>query len=143
MQPSDRIVLCRVHADPIDPEAVRRLVASHRAGAVVLFSGDVREHDGGRAVASLAYEAHPSADAVLRTLVDEAAATDGVVAIAAAHRVGEVPIGESALVVAVASEHREAAFSICTALVERVKAELPIWKHQRFSDGTEEWVNCL
>jgi molybdopterin synthase catalytic subunit len=125
----------------ISAEALARQVKSDAAGAVVTFSGDVRNHDQGRAVTSLNYEVHPSAQAVIEKITNEVAAKHKVINVAVAHRYGAIPIGESAFVVAVSAAHRGAAFAACNELVERVKAELPIWKFQEFSDGTTEWVN--
>ena len=125
----------------ISAEALATQVKSDAAGAVVTFSGDVRNHDQSRAVASLNYEVHPSAQAVIEKITNEVTAKHKVINVAVAHRYGAIPIGESAFVVAVAAAHRGAAFAACNELVERVKAELPIWKFQEFSDGTTEWVN--
>jgi molybdopterin synthase catalytic subunit len=118
------------------------LVADHAAGAVVGFAGVVRDHDGGRSVIRLEYSAHPSAAATLAEVLAEVAAqADGVRAIAASHRIGDLRIGDAALVAAVAADHRRAAFDTCGLLVDAVKERLPVWKHQYFADGTEEWVN--
>jgi molybdopterin synthase catalytic subunit len=117
-------------------------VADPAAGATVSFSGDVRNHDHDRLVASLTYEAHPSAERVLSEVAASIAERFPVIALAVAHRVGPIPIGESALVAAVSAAHRGEAFAACTELVEQVKAQLPVWKHQVFADGSEEWVNC-
>ncbi|MFM8620607.1 MAG: molybdopterin synthase catalytic subunit [Candidatus Nanopelagicaceae bacterium] len=125
----------------ISAEALATQAKSDAAGAVVTFSGDVRNHDHGRVVASLNYEVHPSAQAVIEKITKEVAAKHEVINVAVAHRYGAIPIGESAFIVAVAAAHRGAAFAACAELVERVKAELPIWKFQEFSDGTTEWVN--
>ncbi|WP_228389206.1 molybdenum cofactor biosynthesis protein MoaE [Cumulibacter manganitolerans] len=118
------------------------LVRDRRAGAVVTFSGTVRDHDHGRQVERLNYMAHPSADEVIRTITAEVAAMSGVRGIAVQHRVGELAIGDIAIGCAVAADHRQEAFETCSMLVERVKAELPVWKHQIFEDGTDEWVNA-
>jgi molybdopterin synthase catalytic subunit len=118
------------------------LVAHHAAGAVVAFAGVVRNHDGGREVLHLDYSAHPHAEQVLFEVLAEIAATaPGVHAIAASHRVGRLQIGDAALVAAVAAEHRGAAFGTCARIVDAVKERLPVWKHQFFADGTDEWVN--
>lgn len=117
-------------------------VADDRAGAVVSFSGNVRDHDHGRPVATLAYEGHPSAADVLAEVAAEIAALPEVIAVAVAHRIGPIAIGEAALVAAVATAHRDAAFSACAQLVDRTKERIPVWKHQVFADGTDEWVNC-
>ncbi len=125
----------------ISAEVLAAMVKSQRAGAVVTFSGDVRNHDKGKVVSKLSYEIHPSAATVIEKLAAEVAAKHEVENVATAHRYGEIPIGESAFVVAVSAAHRKAALAACEELVERVKAELPIWKYQEFADGTTEWVN--
>jgi molybdopterin synthase catalytic subunit len=118
------------------------LVASHAAGAVVGFAGVVRDHDGGRSVLRLEYSAHPSAgDVLAQVLAEVAGQSSGVRAIAASHRVGALVVGDAALVAAVAADHRHAAFDTCARLVDAIKARLPVWKHQFFADGTDEWVN--
>jgi molybdopterin synthase catalytic subunit len=109
---------------------------------VVSFQGVVRDHDHGRQVTSLEYEGHPSAAQVLREVAAEIAAEPDVYAVAVSHRVGSLAIGDVALVAAVSTAHRAAAFAACARLVDEVKARLPIWKRQVFTDGTEEWVNC-
>ncbi|MFI5495496.1 molybdenum cofactor biosynthesis protein MoaE [Actinoplanes sp. NPDC051859] len=117
-------------------------VADPRAGAVVTFQGVVRDHDHGRGVTLLEYEGHPTAAAVLREVAEEIAADPAVYAVAVSHRVGTLRIGDVALVAAVSTAHRAAAFAACARLVDEAKARLPIWKRQVFTDGTEEWVNC-
>src|SRR5690606_38703210 len=116
-------------------------VAHAAAGAVVSFAGVVRDHDAGRAVVRLVYEGHPSAEAVLAENAAEIAKDPSVAALAVSHRVGELGIGDVALAAAVATAHRAEAFGICARLVDEVKARLPVWKHQYFTDGTDEWVN--
>jgi molybdopterin synthase catalytic subunit len=131
-----------VTAEPLDLTAYERAVTDRRAGAVVSFAGVVRDHDHGRQVTRLEYEAHPSAEAVLKEVAAEIAADPAVIAVAVAHRVGPLEIGDVALAAAVACAHRGAAFAACARLVDEVKARLPVWKHQIFADGTDEWVNC-
>jgi molybdopterin synthase catalytic subunit len=117
-------------------------VAHRSAGAVVSFAGVVRDHDGGRNVTRLEYSAHPSAAQVLADVAESIAAEcDGVRAIAVSHRVGALAIGDAALIAVVAADHRGAAFRTCALLVDRVKEQLPVWKHQFFADGADEWVN--
>lgn len=117
------------------------LVAHEAAGAVVGFAGVVRDHDGGRAVTRLEYSAHPAAQQTLADVAAEIAADcQGVRAIAVSHRIGVLNVGDAALVAAVAADHRGAAFETCERLVDTVKARLPVWKHQFFGDGSEEWV---
>lgn len=126
----------------IDAGVVTAEVLRAGAGAVVTFEGRVRDHDGGRDVVALSYCAHPDADAVLRAVVDEAAGMPGVRAAAARHRTGGLAIGDLVFFVAVAAEHRREAFAACAWLVDETKGRLPVWKHQYFADGTDEWVNC-
>lgn len=141
--PAGRVLHVRVGDDPIDVAALRALVDSPRAGAVVVFDGVVRDHDHGRSVDRLVYEAHPSAQQVLHDVVAEALDTEPQVSgIACEHRTGGIPIGQAALVVVAAAEHRAEAFDTCRRVVEQVKHRIPVWKHQYFTDGTDEWVNC-
>ena len=134
--------ICTVTADRLDVAAHEAAVAGHRSGAVVSFAGIVRDHDHGRAVTTLTYEAHPSAAEALRQVAEEIAADADVHAVAVSHRYGDLAIGDVALAAAVATAHRAAAFTACARLVDLVKERLPVWKHQRFADGTDEWVNC-
>ena len=126
----------------LDLAAHEAAVAERRAGAVVSFQGVVRDHDHGRSVTLLEYEGHPSAADVLRQVAEEIAADPEVYAVAVSHRIGKLKIGDVALVAAVSTAHRAAAFAACARLVDEVKARLPIWKRQLFADGTDEWVNC-
>ncbi|MEV6374219.1 molybdenum cofactor biosynthesis protein MoaE [Micromonospora sp. WP24] len=136
------LALGAVTDQPLDLAAHEAAVADPRAGAVVSFQGVVRDHDHGRSVTSLEYEGHPSAERILREVAAEVAADPEVYAVAVSHRIGSLAIGEAALVAAVSTAHRAAAFAACARLVDEVKARLPIWKHQVFADGSEEWVNC-
>ena len=127
---------------PLDLDAMHRIVSDDRVGAIVSFSGNVRNHDHGRAVTSLRYEGHPSAADVLREVAEDIAARFEVLTLAVAHRVGPLEIGDAALVAAIGTAHRGEAFRACEALVDLTKERLPVWKHQVFEDGTDEWVNC-
>jgi molybdopterin synthase catalytic subunit len=135
------MITAQVTEAKISAEDLAALVRSQSAGAVVTFSGEVRNHDKGKEVTSLSYEIHPTAATVIEKLATEVAAKYEIENLATAHRYGAIPIGESAFVVAVSAAHRKAALDACQELVERVKAELPIWKYQEFADGTTEWVN--
>ena len=135
------MITAQVTESKISAEALAAKLKSRPVGAIVTFSGDVRNHDKGKSVSSLVYEIHPSASLVIEKITNEVAAKYDVEGVATAHRYGAIPIGESAFVVAVAAAHRKAALGACEELVERVKAELPIWKYQVFTDGTTEWVN--
>ncbi|MGH3911171.1 MAG: molybdenum cofactor biosynthesis protein MoaE, partial [Pseudonocardiaceae bacterium] len=137
--------VCRavVTEEPLDVAEHARLVSGSAAGAVVSFSGVVRDHDAGRGVQALEYSGHPSAGEVIARVAGQvAAAHPAVHALAVSHRIGPLAIGDSALACAVSAAHRQAAFAACAALVDEVKLQLPIWKRQDFADGSQEWVNC-
>lgn len=110
------------------------------AGGVNLFIGAVRDHDGGQGVLRLEYSAHPTALDRLAEVAAEVAAEFDVIAIAAVHRVGTLAVGDLAVVSAVSAAHRGEAFAASRALIDRLKERVPIWKHQLFEGGTEEWV---
>ncbi|WP_158863305.1 molybdenum cofactor biosynthesis protein MoaE [Leifsonia sp. AG29] len=135
----DRDVWAAVTDSPLEPVVLDEFVWRAEAGAVVSFQGIVRDHDGGRDVVSLDYRAHPEAEAFLRACCEEIAAGTGL-RVAAQHRVGSLVIGDLALVAAVAAPHRAEAFAACAELVEIIKARVPIWKRQHFTDGESEWV---
>jgi molybdopterin synthase catalytic subunit len=117
-------------------------VESSSAGAVATFSGNVRTHDHGREVSTLSYEIHPQTETILSHVVAEVAARHKLISVSVAHRFGKIELGQSALIVAISAEHRGEAFAACAEMVDEIKAKIPIWKHQVFSDGTDEWVNC-
>lgn len=136
------MIRARVLDAPLVVAEHEQAASSDAAGAVVSFSGVVRDHDHGRGVKALSYEGHPSAGEILREIAEEIATRPGVRSVIVSHRVGDLAIGDPALVAAVAAEHRREAFEACADLVDEAKARLPIWKHQFFTDGTDEWVNC-
>ena len=127
---------------PVHIAELSKLVTNPQSGAVVTFCGDVRNHDGGKEVASLLYEIHPSAPEQIKLIAESIIDRFDIEKVAVAHRYGNIAIGETAFAVAVSAAHRQAAFDACSAIVDEVKANLPIWKHQKFTDGTDQWVNC-
>jgi len=133
------VALAAVTADPIDAAAVEAAVLSAADGALVTFRGVIRDHDSGHAVTRLDYSAHPDAAAFLRATCERIAASTGLT-VAAVHRIGELTIGDVALVAVVAAAHRAEAFAACSDLVDAIKSEVPIWKRQHSPDGTTEWV---
>ncbi|WP_286135065.1 molybdenum cofactor biosynthesis protein MoaE [Mycobacterium sp. UM_Kg1] len=136
-----RVLRAEITEQPIVLADHEDLVGHRAAGAVVGFVGMIRDHDHDRQVSRLEYSAHPSAQQVMADVLAEVAEqAAGVRALAASHRIGVLHIGDAALVAAVAADHRREAFEACALLVDTVKARLPIWKHQFFADGTEEWV---
>ncbi|WP_458106939.1 molybdenum cofactor biosynthesis protein MoaE [Arthrobacter sp. R3-55] len=141
------VVSAVLSAEPISVDQAIAAVESDTAGAVVSFSGVVRNHDSGKAVDRLSYSAHPTAhqvmsDVVAQLVAEHSGEADQPVRIWAAHRIGMLEIGDPALVCAVAAAHRGQAFAVCSELVDRVKAQVPIWKEQFFADGTVEWVGA-
>lgn len=135
------VVHSALTADPLDADEARRAVADPACGAVVGFSGVIRDHDGGRTgVTGLEYTAHPTAQDVLRDVVARAAAAHPGTRVWAAHRIGALAVGDSALEVAVAAAHRREAFEACADVVDRIKESVPIWKRESFQDGAHAWV---
>ncbi len=132
--------LIAVRDTELSVDEVRAAVADPAAGGIALFAGVVRDTDHDRDVAALSYSAHPSAEAELLRVAEVIAEKFPVLGIAAVHRVGDLEIGDLAVVVAVACPHRAEAFDACRALIDLLKASVPIWKHQRFADGDSEWV---
>jgi molybdopterin synthase catalytic subunit len=136
----DVIRLLDVRAEPLSVDEVLAAVSHRGAGGTVVFIGTVREADDGRDVTSLDYEAHPTVAETLRSVAEKVAADVPLRALAAVHRVGHLEIGDVAVVVAAAADHRHEAFVGCRRLIDDLKREVPIWKHQRFDDGGQEWV---
>ena len=124
----------------LDVAEVLAAVQDPAAGGVNLFVGAVRNHDHGSGVVRLEYSAHPTAVEKLAEVAAEVAAEFDAIAIAAVHRTGVLEIGDLAVVSAVSAAHRDQAFAASRALIDRLKERVPIWKHQVFEDGTDEWV---
>ena len=136
-----QIRLIAIRDSALSVDEVRAAIADPAAGGEVLFAGAVRNNDASRGVTSLSYSAHPSAEAELRRVAESIGAKyPDVVAIAAVHRVGDLAVGDLAVVVGVSCPHRAEAFHACHALIDELKSSVPIWKHQRFTDGSDEWV---
>ena len=152
------VTLAEIRESPLSVDEVLSSVADPRAGGTCLFVGTVRNHDakssasagaadgertgqnGDPRVSELDYSAHPHAAEVARTLAERLAADGRIVRIGVVHRVGRLEVGDLAVVVAVSAEHRGEAFDVCRQLIDELKATVPIWKHQRFADGSDEWV---
>jgi molybdopterin synthase catalytic subunit len=125
---------------PLDVAEVVAVLDDEASGGLALFVGRVRDHDGGRDVGGLDYSAHPTALEKLREVCERVAEEYDVHGLAAVHRTGSLAVGDIAVIVATTSSHRGDAFEASRALIDTLKAEVPIWKHQRFEDGTDEWV---
>jgi molybdopterin synthase catalytic subunit len=136
------MTLLEVTSEPLDVAAHESAAHHPAAGAMVTFCGVIRDHDRGRQVVALEYEAHPSAQAVLEEIAGKFVANPEVLGLAMSHRVGRLEIGDPALIAVVSCAHRREAFALCAELVNSVKHALPVWKRQVFADGTDEWVNC-
>lgn len=132
----------RIDAGIVDTPLVpdqRTAGGDDRCGAVVDFVGVVRERDAGRRVAAIDYSAHPSATGTLRAVAERFARSPGVHAVRVWHRTGRLVVGDVVMVVSVAAEHRAQAFGAAQAIVDAVKAQVPVWKRQEFADGTHAW----
>lgn len=138
LPPAVRLVALR--ETPLDVAEVTAALEDDASGGVALFVGRVRDHDHGREVVALDYSAHPTALERMQQVCRRVAEEHDVHGVAAVHRVGALAVGDAAVVVATASAHRGTAFDACRALIDTLKAEVPIWKHQRFGDGGDEWV---
>lgn len=139
----ERVLVATVSESEVSVAALIEAVGDSRCGAVVTFDGVVRDHDGGRGVERLEYSAHPGAADVMREVALEIAERYPDTLVAVAHRYGPLQIGDSALACAIAAPHRKQAFAACDDLVDTVKQRVPIWKHQHFEDGEDEWVGAL
>jgi molybdopterin synthase catalytic subunit len=132
--------MAEIRDTPLSVDEVFAAVADPAAGGIALFVGTVRDEDHGRGVSRLSYAAHPSAADQLRAVIEKVTAEHPVLAIAAVHRTGDLAIGDLAVVVAAACPHRAEAFAACRMLIDDLKAQVPIWKHQVFVEGDAEWV---
>ena len=138
----DVIRLIGIRDTPLSVDEVLAAVRDSGAGGTAVFVGTVRDEDHERAVTRLSYSAHPSVERVLRQVMEKVAGDYPVRALAAVHRVGDLEIGDLAVVVAASCPHRGEAFEACRRLIDDLKAEVPIWKHQHFTDGASEWVGA-
>ena len=136
----DVIRLLALRDTPLDVAEVLAAVEDPRAGGVVSFTGLVRDHDGGRGVTELEYSAHPDAEGALRRVAEQVAADFPGHGLAAVHRTGLLAVGDVAVVVAASAAHRGQAFEAARRLIDDLKAAVPVWKRQVFTDGDEEWV---
>ena len=137
---SQAVRLVDLRDTALDVAEVVAALDDDASGGLTLFVGRVRDHDHGQGVVGLEYSAHPSALERLREVCERVAATHQVHGVAAVHRIGTLDIGDLAVVVATTAAHRGDAFAASRDLIDTLKAEVPIWKHQRFDDGTDEWV---
>ncbi|MGH3587116.1 MAG: molybdenum cofactor biosynthesis protein MoaE [Pseudonocardia sp.] len=140
--PGGVIKLVGVRDGALSVDEVIAAVAAPGAGGTAVFIGTVRDNDHARAVSGLGYTAHPPVEEQLRAVMEKVAADHPVHGLAAVHRVGDLRIGDLAVVVAASGAHRAEAFTACRQLIDDLKAHVPIWKHQTFADGGDEWVGA-
>lgn len=139
--PDDEVVaLVGLREDPLSVDEVLQAVAHPAGGGIAVFVGVVRDQDHDRGVIRLDYSAHPTAADTLTRVCRTVAARSDALRLAAVHRVGALRVGDVAVVVAVTARHRGQAFTACRDLIDTLKADVPIWKHQLFTDGVSEWV---
>ncbi len=127
----------------IERSSLAEMIANDGAGAIVVFEGRVRNRNEGRRVTQLEYEAYGSlVEKEAEKIVLEAKSKFDIIALACAHRVGALTIGETAVWIGVCSEHRDEAYQASRYLIEQIKHRLPIWKKETYTDGSSGWVNC-
>jgi len=136
----EAIALVALRDVPLSVDEVLDAVRHPACGGIALFVGVVRDHDHGDSVTSLDYEAHPSALESMRAVLDAVQARSAALRLAAVHRTGALEIGDLAVVVAAAAPHRGQAFDAARDVIDTLKAQTPIWKHQRLGNGSTEWV---
>ena len=133
--------LVDIRETPLSLDEVYAAVTDAAAGGICVFVGTVRDHDGGQGVSALGYSSHPSAIDRLREVAERIAEECEVIALAGVHRVGDLTIGDLAVVVAASAAHRADAFEACRRLIDELKTDVPVWKHQTFVSGDAEWVH--
>ena len=136
----DPVALVALRDVPLSVDEVLDAVRHPACGGIALFVGVVRDHDHGDSVSSLDYEAHPSALDTMRGVLEAVQGRSQAVRVAAVHRTGALQVGDLAVVVAAAAPHRGQAFDAARDVIDTLKAQTPIWKHQRLGDGSTEWV---
>jgi molybdopterin synthase catalytic subunit len=125
-----------------DIAPLRQALLHDRAGAFASFEGWIRDHNDGRAVRGLRYEAFRAlAEREGARIVAEAVERHGAIDACCVHRIGELGIGELAVWVGACAAHRDAAFATCRAIIDEVKLRVPIWKHERYVDGDADWLH--
>ncbi|WP_018156686.1 molybdenum cofactor biosynthesis protein MoaE [Demetria terragena] len=134
-----RVRLAQLRETPLSVDEVLDAVRDPDAGGIGLFVGVVRQHDHNHGVTALDYSAHPTAESLLQQTAQQVLRED-ITAVAVTHRTGHLDIGDTAVVVAVSAAHRGPALEVCRELIDTLKKTVPIWKHQQFDDGSDEWV---
>lgn len=127
---------------PFDPAALRVGMVDNRVGAYASFEGWVRDHNDGRAVHALRYDAYPAlAESEGEAIIEQALSKFEIFDARCVHRIGELAIGELAVWVGVSAAHRDAAFAACRWIIDEVKTRVPIWKQERYAEGDAGWLH--
>jgi molybdopterin synthase catalytic subunit len=137
---SSRVKLAEISERPLSVDRLLGLVSDRATGGIAIFVGVVREQDSGEEVTSLDYTQHPTAATALRASAERVAVAHDVRAIAVEHRVGHLEVGDLAVVVAAGAVHRGPALAAARALIDDLKATVPIWKEQHLTSGEVTWV---
>ena len=128
---------------PLDPSAYQTQLQNPTAGALATFQGWVRNHNEGRDVESLEYQAYPEmAQKEAEKIINEAKARFEILEIRCVHRIGRLAIGDVAVYIGVTAQHRQPAFDACQYLIDQIKIRLPIWKKEFYTNGDSGWVKC-
>ncbi len=136
----DLVRLIDIRDAPLSLDEVYAAVTDPAAGGICVFVGTVRDHDDGTQVSALSYSSHPTALDALRIVAQRIADEGDVIAVAAVHRVGDLEVGDLAVVVAASAVHRAQAFEACRRLIDELKTDVAVWKHQTFESGDSAWV---
>ena len=136
----DALRLLDIRDSPLSLDEVYSSVTDPAAGGICLFVGTVRDQDEGLPVTALGYSSHPTALDRLRDVAARIASECDVVALSGVHRVGDLEVGDLAVVVAASAAHRAQAFEACRRLIDELKTDVPVWKHQTFESGDSTWV---
>ena len=132
----------RLADTPFDTATLRAELLDDRVGGYASFEGWIRDHNDGRAVHGLRYEAYAIlAETEGEKIIAEALAKFAIIDARCVHRIGDLAIGELAVWVGVSSAHRDAAFAACRYIIDEVKTRVPIWKHERYADGEAGWLH--
>ena len=140
MKSMDLVRLIDIRDAPLSLDEVYAAVTDPAAGGICVFIGTVRDHDEGTQVSALSYSSHPTALDALRIVAQRIADEGDVIAVAAVHRVGDLEVGDLAVVVAASAVHRAQAFEACRRLIDELKTDVAVWKHQTFESGDSAWV---
>jgi len=132
----------QISAETIDGDSLKAGMAHDQAGAFICFEGWVRNHHDGRTVQALGYQSYAAlAETEGEKILAEACEKFGILDALCVHRIGDLAIGDCAVWVGVTAAHRDAAFAACRFVIDEVKQRVPIWKKERYEDGSSDWLH--